>query len=375
MLKNLQDTVRGQVIAQADDSPASAKDVVERLEESLLIYGDNAHALSAFGGLLRRRIKCVYIDPPYNNLETYTHYKDRDPFNAWLNKLKSHASELRELLTDDGSLWVSIDDSQMHYLKVAFDEIFGRQNFVTTIIWEHRKSRENRKVFSNNHEYILVYAKDSKQFKKSRNLLPPNEELLSRYKNPDLDVRGPWQSVTISVQDGHAVENQFYTIEGPSGRVHKPPRGRCWVYPFPSFEELRKDNRIWFGRDGNSVPRLKKFLSETKVGLTPQTLWKADEVGTTETAKKEILDLFPDEKVFDTPKPEALITRIIEIASDPGDYVLDSFLGSGTTAAVAIKTGRRFIGIEVGEHAESLCKRRIDLNLRAHDHSYRVVSV
>lgn len=343
--------------------------------KSYLIYGDNADALQKFGGQLRDKIKCIYIDPPYNNLETYSHYTDRDPFDEWLGKLKRHVAALRDFLTEDGSLWVSIDDRQMHYLKVALDEIFGRGNFVTTIVWEHRKSRENRKIFSNNHEYILLYAKDFKKFKKSRNRLPPNDELLSRYKNPDHDKRGPWQSVTISVQDGHAVANQFYQIKGPSGRVHEPPKGRCWVYPASRFEELRNDSRISFGRDGNGVPRLKKFLAEADLGLTPNTLWSADEVGTTETAKREVLDLFPEETVFDTPKPEALIARILEIGTDPDDYVLDSFLGSGTTAAVAIKMGRRFVGIEVGKHAECLCKQRIEIASKDHDHVYEIVKV
>ena len=181
--------------------------------------------------------------------------------------------------------------------------------------------------------------------------------------------------MTISAQDGHAVDNQFYIIKGPTGRVHEPPKGRCWAYPFSRFEELRNDGRISFGSGGKGVPRLKKFLSESNVGLTPHTFWNADEVGTTETAKKEILSLFPDEKVFDTPKPEALIRRILELATDPGDYVLDSFLGSGTTAAAAIKLARRFIGIEIGKQAECLCKHRIDATLKDYEHSYRVVKI
>jgi adenine-specific DNA-methyltransferase len=205
----------------------------------------------------------------------------------------------------------------------------------------------------------LVYAQNAKSFKESRNRLPYDAEVLKRYKNPDNDPRGPWQSISLNVQAGHATKSQFFTIASPNGNKHYPPSGRCWMYNAHRIAELIADNRIWFGKGNAGVPRLKRFLSEIKGGLTPHTLWKAEEVGTTETAKKDLLGQFPDIEVFDTPKPEGLVRRILEIATNPGDLVLDSFLGSGTTAAVALKTDRRFIGIEQGDHVVSHCHRRI----------------
>ena len=327
--------------------------------ESLLVHGDNDSVLDALTDRLEGQVKCVYIDPPYNNMESYAHYEDTDGHDEWIEKLTGHIKRLKPLLTQDGSLWISIDDYQVHYLKVEIDKIFGRENFVTTIVWEHRKSRENRKVFSNNHEYILVYAKNYNMFKKSRNKLPYNTEVTSRFKNPDGDPRGPWQSISLNVQDGHATKAQFYTILSPSGKKHSPPNGRCWMYNSEKTRELINDNRIWFGKNGAGVPRLKRFLSEIDGGLTPQTLWRADEVGTTESAKKAALKLFPDKKVFDTPKPEQLIGRIFQIAANDGDLVLDSFLGSGTSAIAAISNNMRFVGIESGDHILSHCHERI----------------
>lgn len=326
---------------------------------SILIHGDNDIAIDVLAPKLNGKVKCVYIDPPYNNMETYTHYEDRDTNDVWLDKMSTHISKLKPLLADDGSLWVSIDDKQVHYLKVVLDGIFGRDKFVTTIVWEHRKTRENRKVFSNNHEYILVYAKNPSLFKKSRNKLPYDEEVIKRYKNPDGDLRGPWQSISLNVQAGHATKSQFFEIEAPTKKKHSPPNGRCWMYNELKIKKLISENRIWFGANGQGVPRLKRFLSEIQGGLTPQTLWSAEEVGTTDSAKKQILKMFPGESVFDTPKPEELIARIVEIATDPGDLVVDTFLGSGTTASVALRAERRFIGVEQGDHILSHCHDRL----------------
>jgi adenine-specific DNA-methyltransferase len=258
--------------------------------------------------------------------------------------------KLKHFLHEEGSLWISIDESEMHYLKVASDLVFGRQNFVSTIVWQHRISRENRKLFSNNHEYILVYAKNPKKFKAARNLLPPTQEISSRYKNPDSDARGSWQSVSANVQAGHAVKSQFYEIIAPNGKKHLPPNGRCWVYNKQRMSREIGDNNVWFGDNGSGVPRIKKFLSASKVGVTPETLWLGKDVGTTEMAKKHFLRLFPNSVVFDTPKPEALIKRILDISTDEGDRVMDIYLGSGTTAAVAHKMKRKYIGVELGDH-------------------------
>ena len=258
-------------------------------------------------------------------------------------------------------MWISIDDSEMHYLKVAADRVFGRENFLSTIIWQQRTTRENRKAFSNNHEYLLVYAADYAAFRKNRNLLPPSDELLARYKNPDSDSRGPWQSISANVQDGHATDSQYYDLIAPNGLVHRPPRGRCWVYSLDRMKEEISAGNIWFGRDGNGVPRIKRFLRDSRIGLTPETLWMARDVGTNEDAKKQQLELFRGGLVFDTPKPEPLIARILEIATNENDLVIDSYLGSGTTAAVAHKTNRRYIGIEIGYQAVTHCARRLKM--------------
>lgn len=233
----------------------------------------------------------------------------------------------------------------------------------STIIWQQRKSRENRAIFSCNHEYVLVYAKNIKAFKKSRNLLPVPEDFVhSKYKNPDNDPRGPWQSVSASVQAGHAVSSQFYTVISPSGVEYNPPKGRCWVYNQERMLREIADNNIWFGADGNNTPRIKKFLANARIGLTPETLWSGDNYGTTDSAKKHLLTLFPEmDNVFDTPKPEELIKQIIEIASNEGEYVLDCYIGSGTTIATAHKLNRNYIGIEIGDQMVDLVVKRMNL--------------
>jgi adenine-specific DNA-methyltransferase len=305
-------------------------------------------------------VKCVYIDPPYNTQEDFEHYSDVECHDVWLRQLEDRLRLLYGMLACDGSLWISIDDQSMHYLKVACDRLFGRDKFVATIIWNHRTTRENRRVFSFDHEYILVYAKDPKAFSECRGAFPLSDEIIARYKNPDNDPRGPWQSVSANVQAGHAVASQFYIITAPNGKRHSLPQGRCWAYNEKRMKEEISKGNIWFGSDGNGVPRIKKFLNEVNRGMAPNTLWTAGMAGTTSEAKKHIKVLFPEGHPFDTPKPERLIYRILQIATRPGDLVLDSYLGSGTTAAVALKTGRRFIGIESGEHAISICANRLD---------------
>ena len=324
-----------------------------------LIQGDNLFVLNALQAPLATRVRCIYIDPPYNNRDHYRHYLDSWSHKDWLDMMVSRLERLKPLLSIDGSLWISIDDHEMHYLKVAADEIFGRENFVTTIAWQQRTTRENRRAFSNNHEYLLVYTIDKREFRATRNLLPPSVEMLSRYKNPDADPRGPWQSVSANAQSGHATASQFYELVAPNGTVHRPPEGRCWIY---SEEKMRNEinaGNIWFGVTGRGVPRIKRFLNSAKQGLTPDTLWLATDVGTNDEAKKQLLGLFPEQEVFETPKPERLVRRILEIATEPGDLILDAFLGTGTTAAVAHKLNRNYIGIECGEQAVSYCATRL----------------
>ena len=334
--------------------------------KNILIKGDNRLVLPELVTVYKDKIKCIYIDPPYNNGDSYHYYNDNASTSSWLMYMRSVLIWLRMLLKKDGSVWISIDDKEMAYLKVEADKVFGRDNFVSTIVWQQRKTRENRAVFSCNHEYVLVYAKDIKAFKKSRNLLPVSDDFVgSKYKNPDNDSRGPWQSVSASVQAGHAVASQFYTIVSPAGVEFNPPKGRCWAYNQERMLREISLNNIWFGSNGSNTPRIKKFLADAKIGLTPETLWVGDCFGTTDSAKKHLLSLFPEaDKVFDTPKPEELIKRIIEIASNEGEYVLDCFIGSGTTMAAAHKLNRNYIGIEIGEQMTELVVNRLKLVIK-----------
>jgi adenine-specific DNA-methyltransferase len=327
---------------------------------NMLIHGDNLIALKALEQDFAGKVKCIYIDPPYNTGSAFEHYEDGLEHSEWLNLLRPRLDILRNLLDDSGSIWISIDDNEYAYLRLICDEAFGRANFVCTIIWEKRKSRENRRAFSFKHDYIVVYGKRKFEFEKTRNPVPMTQETLSRYRNPDGDPRGSWQSVAITAQAGHATASQFYQIITPSGRIIAPPAGNCWRFTENRLKELITDNRIYFGANGTNVPRQKKFLSESEdAGLTPETIWYADDVGTNDSAKRNSNLLFSGNG-FENPKPEELIKRVLEIASNEGDLVLDSFLGSGTTAAVAHKMGRRWIGIELGEHAYTHCKTRLD---------------
>jgi adenine-specific DNA-methyltransferase len=261
---------------------------------------------------------------------------------------------LRELLSEDGSIWISCDDAEGHYLKVLMDELYGRNNFIATVIWQKRVTRENRAALGTSHDYILVYArKPAVEWKAFRNLLPANE---AGYANPDNDPRGPWRSIPFSAQGYRP--NQMYKIRTPAGVELDPPKGRCWGATEPEFNRYLADNRIFFPKDGRGRPRIKNFKGDER-GLAPMTFWPASEVGNTEESKKEILALFDEDTPFATPKPERLISRILEIASNPSDIVLDSFLGSGTTAAVAHKLGRHWIGIEMGDHAMTHCQPRL----------------
>jgi adenine-specific DNA-methyltransferase len=332
-----------------------------------LVHGENCAVLQALLPTFADSVRCCYIDPPYNNQERHYHFPDRRDHITWLDETTERVRLLAKFLRDDGSLWISIDDREVHYLKVACDQIFGRENFVTTVVWQQRTTRENRKAFSNNHEYILVYARDIRRFRATRNSLALTPEIRARYQNPDNDPRGPWQSISAHAQAGHGTPDQFYKLVSPAGIVHYPPPGRCWVYGFAKMRREIEANNIWFGRNGTGVPRIKKLLSAARGGLTPDTLWLADDVGTNDFAKKHLIKLFPDLEVFDTPKPETLIHRILTIATSPGDLVFDAYVGSGTTAAVAHKLGRRYVVIEGGDHAVSHCAKRLAMVVAGDD--------
>jgi adenine-specific DNA-methyltransferase len=266
-------------------------------------------------------------------------------------------------LREDGSIWISIDDDEGHYLKVLCDEVFGRSNFVSTIVWEKKYSPQNdAKWFSDSHDFILVYAKNKDIWRP--NLLPRTADMDNRYKNPDNDPRGVWKATDFSAKTYSASGD--YPITLPSGRVVTPPATRAWITNRETFEKLVNDNRIWFGKTGDTVPAQKKFLSEVKQGMTAMTIWKYSEVGHNQDAKKEVKVLNPADP-FATPKPEKLIERILTLASEKSDLVLDSFLGSGTTAAVAQKMGRQWIGIEMGNHAYTHCKVRLDKVISGED--------
>ena len=350
-------------IGKGDESKLEPRILVENPEysygdpdsENMLIHGDNLLALKALEQDYAGKVKCIYIDPPYNTGNAFEHYDDGVEHSQWLNLMKPRLTLLRNLLSNDGSIWISIDDDESHYLKVLCDEVFGRQNFINNVIWEKKYSPQNdAKWLSDSHDHILVYAKNKVIWRP--NLLPRTEEMDKRYKNPDNDPRGPWKPADFSVRT--YTPSNDYQIELPSGRIVSPPKSRCWVTSKERFYELMDDNRIWFGITGNNVPSVKKFLSEVQDGIVSKTIWFRVEVGDNQDAKKEA-KAFNSVSVFSTPKPEKLVERIITLASNEGGLILDSFLGSGTTAAVAHKMGRRYIGIELGDHAFTHCYPRL----------------
>lgn len=323
-------------------------------QDNLLIQGDNLEALKALLPYYAGRVKCIYIDPPYNTGSAFEHYDDNLEHSTWLSMMYPRLELLRELLAEEGSIWVSCDDAEGQYLKVVMDEIFGRTNFIAAVIWQKRTSRENRAAIGTSHDYLLVYArKPAVEWKSYRNLLQPNQ---NGYANPDNDSRGPWRSIPFSAQGWRP--NQMYKIVTPIGKELNPPKGRCWGATEPEYKRYLSENRIYFPKNGEGRPRIKQFQYDEK-GLAPMTFWPADEVGNTEESKKEILSLFDDDAPFATPKPERLIKRVLEIATNKDDLALDSFLGSGTTAAVAHKMGRRWIGVEMGNHAVTHCLPRL----------------
>lgn len=344
------------VLREVAELGFAAEGVAPEAASGVLVQGDNLEALRALLPFYAGAVKCIYIDPPYNTGSAFEHYDDNLEHATWLNLMYPRLKLLREFLREDGSIWISIDDDECHYLKVMCDEIFGRQNFVANIVWQKRTSPDMRSAFSDGHDHILLYVKDKELFKKTRHRLPLSEVQRKAYKNPDNDPRGSWTSADYTATGFRP--NQMYKIVTPGGKEYYPPEGVCWKNVEEVFQSLVKDNRIWFGKDGNSMPRKKTFLSEHE-GVTPWSWWSNDEVGHNQEAKKEVIALFGADNPFETPKPERLVQRILAIATDEGDLVLDSFLGSGTTAAVAHKMRRRWIGIELGDHAKTHCAVRL----------------
>ena len=317
------------------------------LFDNVLIHGDNLLALRALEQDFTGKVKCVFIDPPYNTGSAFEHYDDGLEHSIWLSMMRDRLEIIRRLMSEDGSLWVTLDDNEAHYFKVMCDEIFGRNNFIANLVWQKRYARDNNAIIGSAHDHLFLYAKSAEKFRGVRNKLVADEKTKAAYRNPNNDPRGPWQSISFTGAGFRS--NMMYPIIGPNGQEHRPPEGRHWATLEPEYKRLRDEGRFWFGQDGNGVPRLIRYLSEVE-GLVPSTWWPHDEAGHNDEAKKEIHELFGKERAFDTPKPERLIERIVAISTNVGDLVLDSFAGSGTTGAVAHKMRRRWIMVELGDH-------------------------
>ena len=349
-------------------------------DDNLIIHGDNLHALKALLPRYANRVKCIYIDPPYNTGNEGWGYNDNvnsplmqqwftenaqvdnedlERHDKWLCMMWPRLHLLKELLADDGAIFISIDDNEQHHLRMLMDEIFGAENFVTNIIWQKKFSPQNdAKYFSDNHDFVLCYANDKEIWRPI--LLPRTEKHNERYSNPDNDPRGPWSSSGLDVKTYQ--EEYDYPITTPSGRVVNPPGGACWRYSKDGFDMLVHDNRIWFGENGNNVPRIKRFLSEVKQGITPLTVWLHEDVGHTQSATQGLNKIGV---AFSNSKPHTLLKRILHIGTDPDSIILDSFAGSGTTAHAVLSLNkeddgnRKFILIECEDYADTITAERV----------------
>ncbi|MEW6038612.1 MAG: site-specific DNA-methyltransferase [Pseudomonadota bacterium] len=322
--------------------------------DNRLIFGDNLLALKALEAEFTGKVKCVFIDPPYNTGSAFTHYDDGLEHSIWLSLMRDRLEIIRRLLSEDGSLWITIDDNEAHYLKVLCDEVFGRENFVANVMWEKKFSPQNdAKWLSLNHDHILVFAKSKEIWRP--NLLERSQKQEKNFKNPDSDPRGPWTSADYTcAKSKYERPNLYYPIMNPNtGEQVWPNPIRVWAFDRLSHERNVAENLIWWGKNGNNpVPRLKKFSDRVREGTVPTTVWRHEDVGNNQTAKREVISFNKDDP-FGTPKPESLVQRVLDVATNPGDLVLDSFAGSGTTGAVAHKMGRRWIMVELGEHCHT----------------------
>lgn len=350
--KNERPHLEPRILLEDEDKSYHAKAHVTENDifDNILIRGDNLLALKALEQEFTGKVKCVFIDPPYNTGSAFEHYQDGLEHSLWLTMMRDRLELIHRLLADDGSLWVTLDDNEAHYFKVMCDEIFGRANFVNTVVWRKNYSpKSTARHLSEDHDYVFVYAKEAGRW--VPNPMPRSSKQNAAYRNPDRDPRGHWKPSDLSARNYYS--KGLYPITTPSGRVIPgPPNKNYWRVEESKFWALNADNRIWWGKDGNAIPQIKRFLSEVAEGITPQTFWPHEEVGHTQEAKQESIALFADE-AFATPKPERLMQRILHLATKPGDLVLDSFAGSGTTGAVAHKMGRRWIMVELGKHCET----------------------
>ncbi len=340
---------------------------------NIIAQGDNLIALKALLPHFAGQVKCVCIDPPYNTGNEGWAYNDNvnspvirewlgkvvgkegetlDRHDRWLCMMYPRLALLKQFLSEDGSIWIHMDDSEIGLLRVLMDEIFGAHRFVACNVWQKRYSRENRDAIGDVHEYLLVYAMNPERFKEIRNRIPLTDDQAKIYKNTNNDPKGRWRGIPMTAQGFRP--NQMYEIVSPSGAVHTPPEGRCWSTIEPEFKKLLAQGRIYFGKDGKSQPNIIRYLGEVE-GFIPWTWWTHEEVGHTDEAKKEIQSIFGTQTAFDTPKPTRISERIIQIATNPGDLILDSFAGSGTTGHAVLKMNaanpakdlRRFILVEI----------------------------
>lgn len=364
---------------------------------NIFIEGNNLDALKILQRSYFRKVKMIYIDPPYNtggdsfvyaddfseNREDYlrrigekdengmltasgefkNNGKDKGHFHSnWLNMMMPLMYLAKSLMKDDGIIFVSIDDNEVYNLRMLMNEVFGEENFVAQFIWEKRLNRENRKEVSVRHDYILCYSKYTAENIRRIAQLPMNAKALANYGNPDNDPRGLWKSDPAHAQAGHGTKSQFYTLVAPNGKRHELPSGRCWVYTEEEMKKAIADNRIWFGKDGNGVPRLKTFLNSKERGLTPETMifnkdiLMAEDASTNENAKNDLKDLFDGVAVFDTPKPIELIKLLLKVATNNDDLVLDFFAGCGSTGHAVMSQNledgkdRKFICVQIEEN-------------------------
>ena len=361
------------------------------LDGNLIIQGDNLHALKSLLPLYAGKVDCIFIDPPYNTGEEGWSYNDNvnspiikewltsNPVNSedmlrhdkWCCMMWPRLRILHELLADQGSIWITLDYNELHRAHAMLEEIFGETNYVSTIVWQKRTSPDSRKNLAHAHDYCIVFAKNSVALSLSKVNL--GDARISDYKNPDNDPRKEWASVDLGAQAGHATPDQFYDIIAPNGKIHKPAKGRCWGVSEKTYLELFKDNRIYFGKDGNAKPRIKKFLSEAGK-TTTWTWWSHDYAGSNEDARKELDEILVAPEGFETPKPSQLLARILDLAAaKPDALVLDSFAGSGTTAHAVLKMNkldggnRRFILVECEDYADSLTAERVRRVVRGYE--------
>ncbi|NVZ07837.1 site-specific DNA-methyltransferase [Allochromatium humboldtianum] len=323
--------------------------------DNWLIQGDNLEALKSLLPFCAGRVKCIFIDPPYNTKSAFEHYDDNLEHSQWLSMMYPRLELLRDLLAEDGSIWVTIDDNEGHYLKVVMDDVFGRGNFIATGIWQKLHARNNSaQHLSDDHDFIIAFARNLKIWRPNK--VSRSYASDADFWNPDDDPRGLWRRSDLTAakpySDGH------YEVTGPHGDIFVPRKNRYWSLSRETFAALEKDDRIWWGKTGRTFPFRKRFQSELG-DLVPTTVWLNTDVGNNREAKQEVAKLFGRDDIFSTPKPERLARHVLHIATNPGDLVLDSFLGSATTAAVAHKMGRRWIGIEMGEHARTHCLPRL----------------